>query len=63
VLRRRAHRELVEVRLADVTAPAAFRRATTVQSITGTKFSSMREDAVVRTPFVESRSFTPTGCP
>ena len=49
--------------LPTVTAPAAFRRATTVESTTGMNGSSIREAAVVRTPFVESRSFTATGTP
>ena len=45
------------------TAPCSRSRATTVQSMTGTKPSSMREPAVVWTPRVESTSFSAIGMP
>src|SRR2546421_12859828 len=43
------------------TAPAASRRATTVALYGGTNVSSMREDAVVRTPFVQMLSLSAMG--
>src|SRR5438477_783805 len=45
------------------TAPAPRRRATAVPSYGGTKFSRMREAAVVRTPRVENTSFSAIGMP
>ena len=49
--------------LPTITAPASFSRCTTVQSMIGTKPSSIFEAAVVWIPCVESRSFTATGTP
>ena len=45
------------------TAPAASRRVTTVASYGGTKDSSMRDEAVVRTPRVQRLSLSATGTP
>ena len=45
------------------TASCSRRRATTVQSMIGTKRSSIREPAVVWTPFVESTSLSASGMP
>ena len=46
-----------------ITAPAASRRATAVQSYGGTKFSRIFEPAVVRTPRVTITSLIATGTP
>src|SRR5262245_35998927 len=52
-----------QLSLPRTTAPARFRRATTVASYGGTKCSRMREPAVVRIPAVQMMSLTPTGTP
>src|SRR5205807_10299410 len=49
--------------LATRIAPAASSRDTTVASYGGTYCSSMRDEAVVRTPRVQRLSFTATGTP
>src|SRR5690348_3653844 len=49
--------------LPTMTAPAASSRCTTVASYGGTKCSRMRDDAVVRTPFVQMLSLMATGTP
>ena len=49
--------------LPTMTAPAASSRATTVASYGGTNVSSMRDEAVVRTPRVQRLSFSATGTP
>src|SRR5216684_630834 len=45
------------------TAPAASSRDTTVASYGGTKVSRMRDDAVVRRPFVQRLSLSAAGTP
>src|SRR6266542_3163753 len=46
-----------------MTAPAASRRDTDVASYGGTKCSSIRDEAVVRTPRVQMLSLIATGTP
>ena len=46
-----------------LTAPAALRRAVTVDSYGAEKFASILELAVVLTSFSEKTSFTPMGMP
>ena len=45
------------------TAPAFFKRLTTVASYGGWKFSNIWDPHVVRIPFVQKLSFTATGIP
>src|SRR5438046_244979 len=47
--------------LPTMTAPADFKRSITCASYGGTKFSSMREEQVVRTPRVQITSLMQTG--
>ena len=49
--------------LPNTTASAAFSRSTASASYGGTKFASILLEQVVRTPFVQSTSFTATGTP
>src|SRR6516165_7791235 len=49
--------------LPTMTAPASSSRETTVASYGGTYCSSMRDEAVVRTPRVQMLSFTAIGTP
>lgn len=49
--------------LPTITAPAAFKRSTTVASYMGTKFCNILEAHVVGTPLVQKLSLTAIGIP